>query len=229
MDTIQALAQKYNLAIIEDACQAHGAEFQGKKVGSFGTGCFSFYPTKNMTTGEGGMITTNDDTIAERIRKLINHGSEKRYYHDTLGFNYRMTDIAAAIGLEQLKKLPSFNQRRKENAAYFHTNLKNISGIALPLEKNNVFHQYTIRINGRDAAKKFLEQKDIATAIFYPAPIHQQKAYPEYNHLRFPVAEKISREVLSLPVHPLLSREELEFICQTLQEFSSKSSASSLP
>ncbi len=219
MDEIIKIAQKYNLIIIEDACQAHGAEYNSKKAGSFGTGCFSFYPTKNMTTGEGGMITTDDDEIAAQIRKIINHGSEKKYYHDMPGFNYRMTDIAAALGIEQLKKLPSFNRQRRENAAYFQTRLKNIPEIALPPEKNNVFHQYTIRLQSRDAAKRFLEQKDIATAIFYPVPIHQQKAYPEYNNLHFPVVEKISREVLSLPVHPSLTTEELDRICTALQEF----------
>src|SRR5581483_4726624 len=109
MDAIMAIARDHGLAVVEDACQAHGAEFGGRKVGSFGTGCFSFYATKNMTTGEGGMITTDDADLAQRARRAINHGMRVRYYHEELGYNYRMTDIAAAIGLEQLKKLPSFN------------------------------------------------------------------------------------------------------------------------
>ncbi len=223
MDKIKVIAQKYNFIIIEDACQAHGAEFQGKKVGSFGTGCFSFYATKNMTTGEGGMITTDDDEVAAKIRKIINHGSERRYFHDMLGYNYRMTDIAAAIGIEQLKKLESFNKKRKENAMYLNTKMKGIAGLVLPPEENHIFHQYTLRITpeskkNRDEIKEFLEQKKIMTAIFYPIPIHKQKAYPEFNHLQFPVAEKVSAEVLSLPVHPSLHEHEISLICNALQE-----------
>ena len=223
MEAITKIAQKHNLIIIEDACQAHGAEFQGKKVGSFGTGCFSFYPTKNMTTGEGGMITTNEDTIAAAIRNSINHGSTKKYYHDVVGFNYRMTDIAAAIGVEQLKKLEFFNRKRKENARYLNVALREIPGLVLPQEKNHVFHQYTIRIipsnvKKREEVKHFLTQKEIGTAVFYPVPIHKQNAYREYHHLSFPVTEKICQEVLSLPVHPLLSPEEIDFICTTMQE-----------
>lgn len=223
MDKIQSIAQKYNLIIIEDDCQAHGAEFQGKKVGSFGTGCFSFYATKNMTTGEGGMITTDDDEVAAKIRKIINHGSERRYFHDQLGYNYRLTDIAAAIGIEQLKKLPSFNLKRKENAAYLNTKLKGIAGLVIPPEGNQVFHQYTMRITSqskksREEVKEFLEQKDIMTTIFYPLPIHQQKAYPEYHSLSFPVAEKASLEVLSLPIHPSLTTEDLDLMSTVLKE-----------
>lgn len=220
MDKIVALAKKHNLFIIEDACQAHGAEFQEKKVGSFGTGCFSFYPTKNMTTGEGGMITTNDDEVAAKIRKIINHGSGKKYYHEVLGYNYRMTDIAAAIGVEQLRKLELFNRKRKENAACLNQKLRDISGLILPPEENHVFHQYTIQITNqnRDKVKEFLEERRITTAIFYPVPIHKQKAYPEYNPLQFSVAEKASREVLSLPVHPALTAEDLEFISNSLKE-----------
>lgn len=220
MDKIRSLAKKYNLAVIEDACQAHGAEFQGQKVGSFGTGCFSFYPTKNMTTGEGGMITTNDDKIAAKLRKIINHGSEKKYYHESIGYNYRMMDIAAAIGIEQLKKLPAFNQKRRENASYLNRKLQETSGIVLPPEENHVFHQYTIRITDgkRAEIKEFLEKQGVATAIFYPLPIHRQEAYPEYHSFAFPIAEKACREVLSLPVHPTLTIEDLNLISTTLKE-----------
>ena len=118
MDKFMDIAKRHNLIIIEDACQAHGAEFKGKKVGSFGTGCFSFYPTKNITSGEGGMVTTNDPDIADRVRLLRNHGMRQRYYHETMGFNFRMTDIHAAIGLAQLKKLDMFNDMRISNAHY---------------------------------------------------------------------------------------------------------------
>ncbi len=223
MKQITALAQKYNLIIIEDACQAHGAEVEGKKVGSFGTGCFSFYPTKNMTTSEGGMITTNDDTVAAKARKFISHGSEKRYHHDFVGYNFRMTDIAAAIGIEQLKKLLFFNELRRKNAAYLTDNLNHMQGIIFPeVTENNVFHQYTLRITSQFAKTReqfadYLTSQGIGNSIFYPIPIHKQKAYPEYNALSFPVAEKMATEVISIPVHPSLSTEDLHKIVDVIQ------------
>src|SRR3989338_6161929 len=144
MDKIIEIARKYNILVIEDACQAHGAEFAGKKVGSFRDSCFSFYPTKNMAVGEGGMITTDDDEVAKKVRQLINHGSEKKDYHDSVGYNYRMTDIAAAIGIEQLKKLPSFNERRKSNAQYLNEQSQMVKGLICPdIVDGHVFHQYT--------------------------------------------------------------------------------------
>lgn len=226
MDRIMAIAQRYNLIIIEDACQAHGAEFQGKKAGSFDTGCFSFYATKNMTTGEGGMITTNDDAVAAKARKIINHGSEKKYYHDVLGYNYRMTDLAAAIGLEQLKKLSYFNRKRKEHAQYLHQQLKNKKGIIVPdITAGHVFHQFTIRITpefgkSRDESQQILLQNEIQSSIFYPLPIHQQKVYPNHQQT-FPVAEKAAQEVLSLPVHPALTPNELNLIVEAIQQLES--------
>ncbi len=218
MDKIMEIAQRHNLFVVEDACQTHGAEFNGKKAGSFGGGCFSFYPTKNMTTGEGGMITTDDDEIARKARKLINHGSEKKYYHEVIGYNYRMTDIAAAIGIEQLKKLPYFNVKRRQNAEYLTRNLRNVEGIICPdIVDGHVFHQYTIRITPeypltRDQVLEVLKEKGIGSAVFYPVPIHQQKAYPEYAHQSLPIAERLAQEVISLPVHPSLTEEELRKI-----------------
>ncbi|MEK6950837.1 MAG: DegT/DnrJ/EryC1/StrS family aminotransferase [Nanoarchaeota archaeon] len=232
LDTIQALAHKYGLVIIEDACQAHGAEFQGRKVGSFGTGCFSFYPTKNMTTGEGGMITTNDHKIAKKIRKIINHGSEQKYIHSGLGYNYRMTDLAAAIGIEQLKKLPAFNQKRREHAAILTKQLASLPGLVVPeLVTGHVFHQYTIRVTeegvGKEGIRKMrkrdelaaqLHQHGIATNVYYPLAIHQQQAYAHYPQRSFPVTEKVSREVLSLPIHPALTEDELFTIINLIKE-----------
>ncbi|MBI2668810.1 DegT/DnrJ/EryC1/StrS family aminotransferase [Candidatus Woesearchaeota archaeon] len=238
-EKISAIAKKHHLAVIEDACQAHGAEVAGKKVGSFGTGCFSFYATKNMTTGEGGMITTNDDAVAQQCGKLISHGSERKYYHDFIGYNYRMTDIAAAIGIEQLKKLPLFNAKRKGNAQFLAQYLQHIQGIVVPemavvpeinpaSNLTHVFHQYTIRVTpefpfSRDQLLQNLTENNIGTAIFYPVPIHQQKAYPEYHHLRFPVAEMAAAQVLSLPVHPGVSEEDLLFITRFIQDVEHKS------
>ncbi len=224
MGNIMALAGRHNLIVIEDACQAHGASDGGKNAGSFATGCFSFYPTKNMTTGEGGMITTNDSILAGTLRKLISHGQEQRYYHDQRGFNFRMTNIAAALGQVQLKKLPEFTRVRQNNAAVLYHKLQGLPGIILPsLNPGHVYHQFTIRITSesgrtREDVAKHLAQQGIETAIFYPLPIHQQKSFVDYRHLSFPCAEKAAREVLSLPVHPALQEEELAAIARALRQ-----------
>ncbi len=239
MEKIMPIAQKHNLIVIEDACQSHGAEFQGKKAGSFGTGCFSFYPTKNMTTGEGGMLTTNDEAIAANARKIINHGSYEKYRHDSLGFNYRMTDIAAALGIVQLRKLDSYTQKRREHAAFLISQFSRLQGIEAPCRERqieapcgerqieapcgegHVFHQFTIRVKQefgktRDEVQQLLEKEMIQSVVNYPLPLHLQKSLPEYNTQHFPAAEMASREVLSLPVHPGLSREELAHIVHSL-------------
>ncbi|QLJ52177.1 MAG: Aminotransferase, DegT/DnrJ/EryC1/StrS family [Candidatus Fermentimicrarchaeum limneticum] len=222
MDKITEICDENNLLLIEDACQAHGAEFNKRKVGSFGiAGCFSFYPTKNMTTGEGGMITTNDDRVAEKARMVINHGSKVRYHHEILGYNYRMTDIQAAIGIEQLKKLDGFNEMRIRNANLLTMKLKDVEGIVLPKTYKNrkhVFHQYTISITdrypiGRDALTKKLESARIGCGVYYPLPIHKQKLYIRMGYSsKLPVSEKVSREVVSLPIHPLVRKADLEKI-----------------
>ncbi|HIP95901.1 MAG TPA: DegT/DnrJ/EryC1/StrS family aminotransferase [Anaerolineae bacterium] len=220
MPAITALARQYGLAVIEDACQAHGAAINGRRVGSFGTGCFSFYPTKNITTAEGGMITTDDDGVAERARLIRSHGMRRRYYHESLGYNFRMTEIHAAIGLAQLPKLESFNQRRIANARYFSARLQNVITPQIPAGYRHVFHQYTIRVPGnRNALAEGLRQRGIATGIYYPLPIHQQTLYLQIGYDgHFPVAEQMSREVLSLPVHPALTPEERDIIVQTVNE-----------
>jgi len=224
MEQITAIAERYQLAVIEDACQAHGAEVLGKKVGSFGTGCFSFYATKNMTTGEGGMITTDDRKIAERVRTIINHGSVQRYYHDALGYNYRLTEIAAALGLVQLKKLPGYNEARKQNAAQLTALLRGIPGLIFPFsQEGRVFHQYTLRVTEKSAKKRddvvhFLADHGIQAAVFYPVPIHKQKAYSGYETGSLPVAECIAKEVLSLPIHPGLEPEDLAYIAAHLHK-----------
>lgn len=226
MKSIMEIADDHDLIVIEDACQAHGAEFDGKKAGSFGTGTFSFYPTKNMTTGEGGMITTDDKIVAERARMIRSHGSKQRYFHEMLGYNLRMTDISAAIGLVQLRKLDDFNEARMRNAAYLSNKLEDINGITLPYidrRCRHVFHQYTLRFNNsiasRDEVAAFLGKKGIGTGIYYPLPIHRQPFYKEmgYNG-SFPVSEKAASEVLSLPVHPGLNSTELVMVSGTLRE-----------
>jgi dTDP-4-amino-4,6-dideoxygalactose transaminase len=216
MDPILEIARKHNLAIIEDACQAHGAMYKGHPVGSFGTACYSLYATKNITTIEGGMIVTNDAQVAERARLLRNHGSPRTYEHVTLGYNMRTTDLAAAIGLVQLEKLKQWNDIRRENAAYLSANLAKIPGIVVPKVREcceHIFHQYTIRIADRDAAAQKLRDKGVGVGIHYPTPIHNQPLYKQlgYND-SLPNAEAASREVLSLPVHPSLSKDDLNFI-----------------
>jgi dTDP-4-amino-4,6-dideoxygalactose transaminase len=225
MKRIMRIAQEHGLIVVEDACQAHGAEYEGEKVGSFGTGCFSFYPTKNITTGEGGMITTDDKHIAEKARMIRSHGQRERYLHEILGYNYRMTDIAAAIGLCQLGKLEDFNNKRIRNAKFLTGRLSGIKGLLPPHVRPNVkhvFHQYTVRITQdfgipRDELRQKLMNKGIATEIYYPLPIHKQPLYQNlgYNdHL--PNSEKAASEVLSLPVHPSLTKEDLEYVVDSL-------------
>lgn len=218
MDKIMEIAEKHNLAVVEDACQAHGAEYKGRKVGSFGTGCFSFYPTKNMITGEGGMVTTDNKEIAERVRLLRNHGQKERYFHVMLGYNLRMTDIAAAIGICQLKKLDDFNARRISNAQKLTEGLRNIKGIITPYaspEVKHVFHQYTVRVTGesvisRETLRQELNKLGINTEIYYPLPIHRQPFYRQLGYSEYlPGVEKAAQEVLSLPVHPSLDDNEI--------------------
>ncbi len=171
-----------------------------------------------MTTGEGGIITTNDDVVAAKLRKLIDHGSEQKYYHSHLGYNYRMTDIAAAIGCEQLKKLDMFTAVRKRNANLLREGLQGIPGVVLPQGENHVFHQFTVRVKNRDEVATQLRNRGIGTSIFYPQPIHKQQAYRHHNMTVLPVAEKLAQEVLSLPVHPLVREEDVATIIQAVKE-----------
>ncbi len=226
MQIVMEISKKHNLQVIEDACQSHGATYQGRKVGSFGTGTFSLYPTKNITSAEGGMITTSDDQIAESCRVIRQHGMRRRYYHDELGFNFRMTDIHAAIGLAQLKKLELFNRRRQENATYLTSHLKGVVTPCIPPGSEHVFHQYTIRVTDgrRDDLMIYLQEHEIGCGVYYPVPIHQQTYY--MNDLGYkqslPESEKAAREVLSLPVHPALSTADLQSIVSAVNEFMSK-------
>ncbi|MBU0702408.1 MAG: DegT/DnrJ/EryC1/StrS family aminotransferase, partial [Chloroflexi bacterium] len=221
MAAIVEIADRHDLVIVEDACQAHGATYEGQSVGSFGAGCFSFYPTKNMTAGEGGIVTTNDYALAEQLRLLRNHGQSQRYRHDILGYHCRTTDIQAAIGLVQLEKLPAWNEQRIANAHYLSDRLQ---GVHLPVVlpgRRHVFHQYTIRVsNNRQVLQDHLKERGIGTAIHYPCPIHHQ---PIYRSLGYddvlPHAEATSREVLSLPVYPTLSQSDLDRIVAAVNSF----------
>ncbi len=218
MPALLEIARRHDLLIVEDACQAHGAEVAGRRAGSFGTGCFSFYPTKNITTGEGGIITTDDDESDRRCRLLRHHGSARTYYHETLGYNFRMSNIHAAIGLAQMDKLPRWTEQRIQNAAYLTGRLGQMPHVVPPVVRpgyRHVFHQYTIRLRGidRDRAIEQLRARGVGVGVYYPLPIHQQPLYQGMGYTdRLPEAERAALEVLSLPVHPALSREDLDTI-----------------
>ena len=216
MDAIMDIAEEHNLVVIEDACQAVGAKFKGKTAGSFGTGTFSLYATKNVMSGEGGMITTDDDEIAEKCRLIRSHGMKVRYYHDMLGYNYRMSDLHAAIGLAQMNRLEEFKSIRQQNAAYLSEHIHSVITPKVKPDYEHVWHQYTIRVDGdrdRDAAVKYLNEAGIGTGIFYPVPVHEQdymrKIVGDYN---LPVSESFAKQVISLPIHPQVSKEDLEKI-----------------
>jgi dTDP-4-amino-4,6-dideoxygalactose transaminase len=227
MAAIEAIARKRGLLIVEDACQAHGASVDGRMAGSFGTGCFSFYATKNMTTGEGGMITMDDPAIAEKARRFRNHGeSSSRYVSESLGYNFRMSDILAAIGLVQLEKLAGRNEQRRANAAFLSQRLR---GVVVPREmpgRRHVFHHYTVRVPSndgtaaaRDSLAARLAEAGVETGVYYPLPVHRQPLYVGLGYRdELPVAERLSREVLSLPVHPGLSQDDLETIVRAVNE-----------
>ncbi|MCH7698031.1 MAG: DegT/DnrJ/EryC1/StrS family aminotransferase [Chloroflexi bacterium] len=212
---LRALAERRGLAIIEDACQALGARWDGSKIGSSGTACFSFYATKAITTGEGGMIATDNADVAGLARKLRDQGEGERYRTDILSANHRMTEIAAALGLAQLPKLDGWNERRRSNAAWLSEHL---AGVVTPREQTAAYHvyqQYTIRVSEgrRDALRVQLEENDIEAVVYYPRSLHQQPLYQELEiGGSFPIAEQACAEVLSLPVHPGLSDADLEAI-----------------
>jgi len=223
MDTVMDLATKHNLVVVEDACQAHGAEYRGRRAGSFGTGAFSLYPTKNITSAEGGMITTDSPDIAEKCRAVRQHGMRRRYYHDELGFNFRMTDVHAAIGLAQLKKLERFTAARIANAGYLSAHLHGVTVPMVPDGQTHVFHQYTVRVpkGQRDALAAHLEANGVGYGVYYPVPVHQQTYYEQHMgyHVCLPEAERAAKEVISLPVHPGLTPEDLQTIIETVNRF----------
>jgi len=229
MSAIMEIAEDHKLYVIEDCAQAHGAEYRGKKVGSIGTaGCFSFYPTKNMTTGEGGMITTNDRKIYNKAKLLRDHGQTRKYHHEILGYNYRMTNIAAAMGRVQLKKLEMWLKIRERNAKILINEIRKIRGLIPPYVEPHVrhaWHQFVIRVTNefpltRDELAHALENHGIQTAIHYPKPIHLQPLYQNlgYDKNECPAAIKVSKEVLSLPVHPAVSLDDIKYMVKTLRE-----------
>lgn len=213
MDLIQAIANKHGLRLIEDACQSVGASYKGKMSGSYGTGAFSFYATKNLMAGEGGMITTDDDEIDRQCRMIRSHGMKERYLHETIGYNFRMTDIQAAIGLVQLDRLEDMTAKRRSNAGFLNQHIESVIIPKVREGHEHVWHQYTVRVNGsrrREDVIQHLNKAGIDIGIYYPVPAHKQKSIQNViGDVCIPVAEKMAAQVLSLPVHPLLSQEDL--------------------
>lgn len=214
MPTIVEIAQRHGLAVIEDAAQAHGAAIKGRKVGAFGSAAFSFYPTKNMTTIEGGMIVTDDEGVATRARRIREHGASGRYHHVTLGYNFRLTDVGAALGLVQLERLEEWNETRIRNAQFLSGHIRRFEPPVIQSGYRHVFHQYTVRVGeNRDDVVRQLADRGVQTAVHYPIPVHQQPFYRDLGYREaLPESEAAAREVLSLPVHPALSRADLEKI-----------------
>jgi dTDP-4-amino-4,6-dideoxygalactose transaminase len=222
MDHLLDIADDYDLAVVEDAAQAHGAEYRGLKVGSLGdAACFSMYPTKNMTTGEGGMITTNRDDVADAAESFINHGRppEGGYEHVRTGHNFRMTSMAAAIGRIQLDRLPDYNEARRSNAAYLTDALAeaDVMTPTEPDERRHVYHQYTVRTDDRAGLADHLEDAGVGTGVYYPTPIHELSAYEGVDHAA-PVAERAAEQALSVPVHPNVSEQDLRTIASAITE-----------
>jgi perosamine synthetase len=222
MNEIMAIATKHNLLVIEDAAQAHLASLGGRPVGSFGiAGVFSFYPTKNMTSGEGGMISTATNEVARQCRLLRNQGMEKRYENEIVGFNTRMTDIHAAIGRVQLAKLSRWTAQRRSNAKFFDENLKNVVVPYVAPSAVHVYHQYTIRIpgNSRDEFALEMTKRGVGNGVYYPIPVHELESFG--LEMDLPETTRACKEVLSIPVHPSLSQEELETIVSVINSIAS--------
>ena len=225
MDPIMEIARKYNFWVIEDACQAHGAEYKGRKAGTIGhIGCFSFYPSKNLGAwGEAGAVVTNDKELAEKIKKIRNHGSRMKYYHEVVGGNFRMSEIQGAVLSTKIKFLDEWNDMRRRATKLYNKLLNKIENIAIPYEapyNKHVYHLYVIRVNNRDKIKEYLQKHGIETGIHYPIPLHLQKAYKALgvNEGCYPVAEKVADEILSLPIFPYIKEEEIDYVVEKLKK-----------
>ena len=223
MEPIMQIAAKHNLKVIEDCAQSFGAKYKNQRTGTIGdVGCFSFFPSKNLGCyGDGGMVITKDETIARRVKMLRNHGSEVRYHHSEVGCNSRLDEIQAAILRVKLKYIDQFNEARRNNAAAYCAALDN-KNIILPTaskDSEHVFHQFTIRVQNRDAIVQALTEKGIASAVYYPVPLHQQEVFVKlYNDsTSLPVSETCAGEVLSLPMFPELSGEEIQRIAGVIR------------
>lgn len=223
MEKIWKIAKKYNLKIIEDSAQAHGAIYQENRTGNLGDASgFSFYPGKNLgCIGDGGAVTTNDEELFNKIKAIANYGSDRKYHHIYKGVNSRLDEIQAAVLDIKLKHLDSDNNKRREISKYYRENIKN-SKIILPKtydEKSHVWHIFAVRTQNRDEFQKYLTEKGIQTIIHYPTPPHKQGAYKEWNNLSFPITEEIHNTILSLPISPVMTDSEIEKVVEVVNEF----------
>ena len=226
MDVIGMIAKKYNLKVVEDACQAHGAEYKGKKVGSFGdAACFSFYPGKNLGAyGDAGIVVTNSFEIAEKIRMLRNYGSKKKYIHESQGFNSRLDTLQAAVLNVKLKKLVVWNQLRAEAAAKYNSLLIGTS-LVLPKENDDsshVYHLYVVRSKKRDSLLEYLKEKGVFAGIHYPVPAHLSALGKDLNYKPgdFPITERYCQQIISLPLFPEISSEQIAYVVGQIKTFS---------
>lgn len=223
MDEIMKIAKAHNLKVVEDAAQAHGATYKGRKAGTLGDIAeFSFYPGKNLgCLGDGGCVTTNDEELANKVRMLRNYGSSKKYVHDVKGENSRLDEIQASVLLAKLPYLDKWNNRRCEIAKKYLTGINNPK-IILPKQMENnehVWHQFVIRVKNREEFQDYMLKNEIQTMIHYPIAIHKQNAYKEFNNLNLPIAEKLAAEVVSLPMYYGLTDEEVEHIIKTINNY----------
>lgn len=229
MDMIRAIADRHGVAVVEDACQSHGATFRGRRTGSFGHGAFSLYGTKNMMTGEGGLVTTNDDRLADWIRLWRNQGMAKRYHHDILGYNFRMTDLQAALGLVQLDKLERNTARRQELARRYDRGLAG-TAIGTPITpdgRTHVFHQYTIDVGPeRDAVAEGLTAAGVGVGVYYPIPVHKQPYVQELGiDATLPVTERAAQRTLSLPMFPGLTDAQQDEVILAVRDVTARLAA----
>jgi len=228
MDEILEIAEENDIYVIEDACQAHGAEYKGRRIGGIGhVACFSFYPSKNMTVcGDGGAVVTNDEEIADIVRKLRDHGRRDKYVFELKGYNLRFNEIQAAIGIKQLEKLPGWNEARRNIARMYNQALEDL--VITPVEEpwaKHVYHLYVIRTEKRDELREYLSRQGVSTLVHYPVPIHKQLAITNIFGAQPALknTEKLAGEVLSIPMYPALTKHEVKYVSDKITEFSKSS------
>lgn len=226
MDKILQIADKHGIPVVEDACQAHGALYKGRKAGSMGAaGCFSFYPGKNLGAfGEAGALVTQNEAVAEKIRMIRDHGQAQKYYHEMEGYNGRLDAIQAGVLRIKLKHLADWTMSRRENARYYDTCLSGLSAVTIPRQADyaaSVYHLYVILVDDRDGLQEFLSGRNIATGLHYPLPLHLQEAYGHlgYKEGAFPVTEQVSKRLVSLPMFPELTRAQIDYVAQSIRDF----------
>lgn len=226
MDAVMTLAEEYGLAVVEDACQAHGAEYKGRRAGSIGdAGCFSFYPGKNLGAyGEAGAIVTNNAELAAKLRMFRDHGQWKKYYHSIIGWNARMDGFQGAVLATKAKYIEGWTRKRQENARLYDELLSQIEGVEIPKQLDGVsavYHLYVIQVDDRDGLQEYLHKNDIGTGLHYPVPLHLQEAYKHlgYKEGDFTIAERAAKRILSLPMYPELTEIQICYVCDKIKEY----------